>query len=298
MGVPEHRIPNLANLPVPVTSPQEHAQLALLSDSSRLDINDLSQRYSSDRAGLSIGLFSRFHAPASEIRYADSIQEPRVLNPTLNVPFPTTSSNLAILQESRGALSSVGNVGQSNSYPMISSDIYNLNPQSQLTSSFNIPPSSQLSGILGYQPLHSSPSQNIQNIHRPSGEVLSYRVLGATDYASQLSDIPMRHDRPLMSPARLALENAHMRDDDHEMKANQSPLHGDSSVSHSPPRSARNNGDAGNVWRPYWFWRENGHGTVNLEFLDDYSVEYIRSFIIVIKVVPKTYICAFYRFCY
>lgn len=242
MIVSDPRIPNLTNLPVPVTS-QQDAQLSLLPE-SRLDIGY------PERSSL-IQMFPRIPPPD---RYSDRLPEPRPLNPTLSVPFPTTSSNLSILQESR-VLSTVGNTGQSNTYPMLSSDIYSLNPQSQLSSSFTIPSSSQLSAsLIGYSPLHPSAGQNLQNIHRASGEVVTYEILGGRtqEYMPQRSlDIPMR---PLMSPSRLALENTHMREEEREMQANPSPLHGDSNVTQghrSPPRGGRNTGDAGSVWRPY-----------------------------------------------
>lgn len=267
MEVSDHRITSLAELPVPVTSQQEASQqldrqLPILPE--RLDLTDLGPRYQ-ERPGLSLMLPSRFQTPTpSEVRYPDRIPEPRPINPSsLSVPFATTSSNLAILQESRAlsSLTSVGNSGQSNTYPMLSSDLYSsLNPQSQLSSSFSIPTSPQLSSsFIGYPPLHHTAGQNLQNsIHLPTGEVRTYEILGhrPSDYMPQRSlDIPMRLDRPLMSPAsRLALENAQLREEERELQANQSPLHGDSTnvaQGHSPPRAGRNNGDSGAVWRPY-----------------------------------------------
>lgn len=237
----------LNDMHVPVTSQQELA-LPLLPEPSRLDLTG--PRYPVER----LPLPSRFVPPSSD-RYSDRLPEPRPVNPpSLNVPFATTSSNFStILPENRvlSSLTSVGNTSQTNSYqtPL---DLY----QPSQLSSFTLQTSPP---FLGGYPHISSASQNLQNLHLPTGEMRTYEILGggrSGDFMAQRSlDIPMRADRSLMSPAdRLALDNTPMRDDERDLQASQSPLQGDSSsVTHgrSPPRGARNSNETGNVWRPY-----------------------------------------------
>ncbi|XP_045196266.2 runt-related transcription factor 2-like isoform X3 [Mercenaria mercenaria] len=279
MDVSESRLANVSDLQVPATSQQDvtalERQLPLLPEPHRLEFSALEPRYPGS-SSLSLMLPPRFQSTTTDLRYPERIPEPRFteprhLNSTISVPFASTSTNLAILEESRAisTLANPTNTGSNTYTPMLSSDLYNsMNPQSTLASSFTIPVSPQLSSGFIYPHLHSSGAQqNLQNsIYLPDGEVRTYEILGtrpAGHYLSQRpnemmaprqADIQMRMDRPLLSPTRLALESTQLqsRDDDRnqhtEMQTNQSPLH--DAPGHSPPRG-RNNGDNGNVWRPY-----------------------------------------------
>lgn len=281
MDVSEARLTSLTNvsdMQVPVTSQQDVTSLerqhSLLPEAHRLELSALEPRYPGS-SSLSFMLPPRFQSTTADIRYPERIPEPRFpeprhLNSSISVPFPSTSSNLAILEESR-AISTLSNTGSNTYTPMLSSDIYSpMNTQSSLSSSFTIPVSPQLSSGFLYPHLHSAGApQNIQNsIYLPDGEVRTYEILGSSRptghilsqrpndmMAPRSMDIQMRMDRPLLSPtSRLALESAPLqpREDDRnqhtEMQTNQSPLH--DAPGHSPPRG-RNNGDNGNVWRPY-----------------------------------------------
>lgn len=276
MDISEPRLTALGNvseLQAPVTTQQEmtslERQLPILPEPHRLEFSALEPRYP-ERSSLSLMLPTRFQTTTSDIRFSDQrFPEPIGLNSSLSVPFATSSSNLAILEESRAisTLSNPANTG-SNTYQMLSSDLFNsINTQSSIGSSFTIPASPQLTSGLFYPHLHSGTPQNLQNsIYLPTGEVRTYEILGSRppgDILSQRSnemmsqhsmDIQMRMERAQMSPAsRLALENTSLtRDDDRsqhsDMQTNQSPLH--DAPGHSPPRG-RNNGDNGNVWRPY-----------------------------------------------
>lgn len=281
MDISEPRLTNLSNLSelqVPVTTQQEmtslERQLPLLPEPHRLEFSALEPRYP-ERSSLSLMLPARFQTTTADVRFSDRIPEPRFAEPrglntsTLSVPFSSTSSNLAILEESR-AISTLSNqTTGSNTYQMLSSDLFNsmtMNTPSSIASSFSIPASPQLTTGFIYPHLHSGSAQNLQNsIYLPTGEVRTYEILGSRPPSDLLAhrsnemmaqrsmDIQMRMERPLLSPvSRIAMETSAMQtreDDRHsEMQTNQSPLH--DAPGHSPPRG-RNNGDNGNVWRPY-----------------------------------------------
>ncbi|XP_052242618.1 runt-related transcription factor 1-like [Dreissena polymorpha] len=114
---------------------------------------------------------ARLQSAFSDARFSESLP---LNSAALSVPFNTSASNLAILQESR-AISSL-------SYQMLSSDLFSsINHQSTFSSSFTIPSSPQLSAGLmtGYTHLHSAPVQNLQHtIYAPTGEVHTYEILG------------------------------------------------------------------------------------------------------------------------
>lgn len=274
-------ISNITDIPIPVTSQHDTTsldrQLPLVPEAHRLDFSSLEPRYS-ERSSLQLLLPPRYQTSTADIRFQERMSDPifgdtRSLNSSsLSVPFPTSSSNLAILEESR-ALSSlpITNTAPVNSsYQMLSSDLFNsMNQQSNLGSSFGIPSSPQLHGGFIYPHLYGG-SQNLQtSFHIPTGEVRTYEILGSragdpvgqrqNDMAIQrTTDIPMRVDRSLMSQSRLPLDGAQLqsREDDRsqhhsEMQTNQSPLNTEL-AGHSPPRVSRNtNGDNGSVWRPY-----------------------------------------------
>lgn len=280
MDISEQRLTTLTNvseLQAPVTSHQDNVnmdrQLPLLPEPHRLEFSSIEPRYT-ERPGLPL-MLPRFQSN-EDIRLSERM-EPRFGEPrssmnssSLSAPFASTSSNLAILEESRAisTLSNPTNVGTS-TYQMLSSDIFNpMNAQPSIASPFSIPGSPQLPSSLIYPHLHTSTPQNLQNsIYVPTGEVRTYEILGSRPTGEILSqrqsemmvpasmDISMRIDRPLLSPTqRLALESSPMtsRHDDRsqqtEMQTNQSPLHDGTGL--SPPR-VRANGDNDSYWRPY-----------------------------------------------
>ncbi|KAH3730506.1 hypothetical protein DPMN_056496 [Dreissena polymorpha] len=238
---------SITDLQVPVTS-QEAAHIdrsyPLLSDPHRMEIR----------------LPARLQF--SDARFSESLP---LNSAALSVPFNTSASNLAILQESRAISSLSGhcNTGPSSSYQMLSSDLFSsMNHQSTFSSSFTIPSSPQLSAGLmtGYPHLHSAPIQNLQNtIYAPTGEMRTYEILGQKSVDMMLQrpmEISARQERQLMSPPnslRMQMDNNHIRDNEREMQTNHSPHHSDASVivgGHSPPRLGRSNADS-SVWRPY-----------------------------------------------
>ena len=281
---------NITDVSIPVTSQQDtntqERQMPVVPEAHRIDIGSLEPRYP-ERTNLPLMLPPRYQPVTTDInirldpRIPDALfPEPRHLNPSsLNVPFPPTSStNLAILEESRAipTLPLTSN-SHNSSYTMLSADLFNITPPASLsTSSFNLPGSPQtvLPTSLLYPHLYSS-QQNLQSsVILPTGEVRTYEILGGgrtnsdligqrtNDVVNQRSvDAGLRLERPLRLPLELPTseeQRIKALQQRTGMQANQHvPIHSDASLlSDNALLRDRNESRSrtvdSSVWRPYW----------------------------------------------
>ncbi|XP_064614352.1 runt-related transcription factor 1-like isoform X2 [Liolophura sinensis] len=267
-------------------------RLPLLPDAQRLDYSSVDSRFSVDSQRMNLeprlpivlpryqGLSSlRFtDHPISESRYT----EPRHILPPPPPPaaashsltYPTSRSNLEILEESRAISTLPLGVSHSN-YPVISPhDIFSsMNPPTTMPSYISSSQAGVLPPTFLYPHLYSTAPQYQTSLYLPSGEVRTYEILG-----QRSGDLPVRMDtRPgLMSPSRMALEAPTGREEENNNRtlpshigAAQDSIHPQdlgslrtadpcvvvpTTETHLPPRpvvSRHDSADTGPVWRPY-----------------------------------------------
>ena len=276
-------IPSLPDIQVPVTSQHETASFDRqhpLVPEPQFKLTSLEQRYS-ERPFM---LPPRYQTTAGDLRFlADRLSEPRFSEPrpqnssSLAVPFPTSSSNYPILEESR-AISSLpltsltNNVSSDPPQPLLTELYSSINPSTSMSTPF-LPTSPQLPANFSHISHFPHLSQNrLINSYLPNGEIVTYQSLDPIPtndlMVRRQNDIPVKLERPLMpTVTRLALEGAPSgalpttvedRNQHHtEMHTNQSPFHPDVTStptgvpSRSPPRTGRTNNGDSNVWRPY-----------------------------------------------
>ncbi|KAK3583910.1 hypothetical protein CHS0354_033688 [Potamilus streckersoni] len=199
---------NPVDLPVVTTHnnhsvpPQHDRQLLIVPEAHRLDFSSIEPRYS-ERVSLESRIPLMLPPPryqsVTEIRFPDSrhpetrFPESHTLGSTsLNVPYPASSSNLAILEESRAITTlSLPSNHPTSSYPMLPADMFgpiNQAPTTMTASSY-LPgsPSSVLPPSFIYPHLYSSSSQYQSGLYMPPGEVRTYEILGSQRSGDRLS---------------------------------------------------------------------------------------------------------------
>lgn len=277
---------NVGDVSIPVTTQQEAIErtIPVVPEAHRIDLGSLEPRYP-ERSSLSLMLPPRYQPVSTDInirldhRIPEPLfHEPRHLNPSsLNVPFPPTSStNLAILEESRAIPTlPLSSNSHNSSYSMLSADIFNITPPASLsTSSFNLSGSQQSVLPTSLFPHLYSSQQNLQSsVILPSGEVRTYEILGGgrtnsdligqrtNDMINQRSaDASLRLERPLRLPLELPMsdeERSKVLQQRPDMPTNQSlPIHTDSSLISDSALLRDRNASRGravdsSVWRPY-----------------------------------------------
>ncbi|KAL3882375.1 hypothetical protein ACJMK2_028727 [Sinanodonta woodiana] len=184
--------------PVP---PQHDRQLLIVPEPHRLDFS-IEPRYT-ERVSLESRIPLMLPPPryqsVTEIRFPDSrhpetrFPESHTLGSTsLNVSYPASSSNLAILEESRAITTlPLPSNHPTSSYPMLSADMFgpiNQAPTTMTTSSY-LPgsPSSVLPPSFIYPHLYGSSSQYQSGLYMPPGEVRTYEILGSQRSGDMLS---------------------------------------------------------------------------------------------------------------
>lgn len=265
--VTESRLPPLPNPELPTTTQHESLDqdrhMPVTPSAQRLDMVTLDSRFSQDRMPFEPRLpivLPRFQ----DVRLADPrLPEPRypeqhhIFATTHPLPYPSSSSNLAILEESRAITTLALPVTHHGSYPMITAHNI-LNTATTLASSPYLgssPPSVIPSSFL-YPPLYSTSPQYQTSLYLPSGEVRTYEILG-----QRATDIPMRVERPLnLSPTRLSIDShAHsLREEAEHARSDQTrdtvqPMDTTETRRQSPRISghAAASSESGSVWRPY-----------------------------------------------
>lgn len=180
-------------------------RLPVIPETQRLEYSSLDSRYPVETR---LPIVLSQYPSISEIRYPEHrLSDPRY-SPSRHI-FPTSrtigyqpsSSNLAILEESR-AISTLTHSTIHSNYPLISPDYFRLiNPPSSIPS---MPTSSVLTPAFLYPHLYSSPPQNRSSLYLSAGEGRTYEILG-----QRSSDIPVRVDRGSVISSHRSIDSSH-----------------------------------------------------------------------------------------
>lgn len=260
----------------------ERCSLPVIPETQRLDYTSLDSRYPVDQR---LPLDSRLPVMLPSYQGIPDVRipNPRLADPrysvashlfpsTHSMAYPSSNSNLAILEESR-AISTLALPSTHSNYPIISHrEIFNtINPTNTISASPYISgsPSAVLPTTFLYPHLYSSSPQYQSSFYMPTSDVRNYEILG------QRSDIPGRSDRPSLtaSPAHLAidvgtLQNKINKDDENNVEMRLASTEQTTDVhmrddlrtnvtDHVSTTSARSShttdsaDTGGSVWRPY-----------------------------------------------
>lgn len=260
----------------------ERCSLPVIPETQRLDYTSLDSRYPVDQR---LPLDSRLPVMLPSYQGIPDVRipNPRLADPrysvashlfpsTHSMAYPSSNSNLAILEESR-AISTLALPSTHSNYPIISHrEIFNtINPTNTISASPYISgsPSAVLPTTFLYPHLYSSSPQYQSSFYMPTSDVRNYEILG------QRSDIPGRSDRPSLtaSPGHLpidvgTLQNKINKDDENNVEMRLASTEQTTDVhmrddlrtnvtDHVSTTSARSShttdsaDTGGSVWRPY-----------------------------------------------